>query len=395
MNEFTTPSFKDQVIFCGFDVHKKKWQVCVRHCDREIACFSATANAEAVAKKLQSNYPDAEIRSVYEAGFSGFEAHRTLCEHGITNIVINPADVPTSGKERDYKNDRIDCRKLAKTLEAGLLEAIYVPSREQLQLRNIIRRETQVVGALTRTINQLKSSWYFNGERVPPTVSGNVLDVYEEMSLSRKDFSTLSLIWQIRYFIVLRKQIVEWEKEKVCMLHLSETLRHLQSVPGIGFRSAIVLLSELWDMHRFPDKNHLASYVGLAPHLVGSGEHEETASGGNRKQRQLHYILIQAAWRAARYDPGMISLFGKLHKRRISSKRIACIIAKKLLFIIRTVWLENRDYQGGIPETKTVSSQTGSVSVEDAMASPPPPSPTRLVSHSRRRRTGSPSVAIH
>ena len=37
---------------------------------------------------------------MYEACFSGFEAHRILVgEHGIRNIVINPA-IPTSNKER-------------------------------------------------------------------------------------------------------------------------------------------------------------------------------------------------------------------------------------------------------------------------------------------------------
>lgn len=363
MTKFTTPSFKCQVVFCGFDVHKKLWQVCVRHCGREIACFSATANAESIAKKLLRDYPDADIHSVYEAGFSGFEAHRTLLEHGIENIVINPADIPTSGKERDLKSDRIDCRKLARTLEAGLLEPVYVPSREQLQLRNLIRRESQVVGAMTRAINQLKSSWYFNGEHVPPSVSKNVLDRYEEQALSCNNFTTLSIIRQIRYFIALRKQIKEWEKETIRTMNLSQTMEHLQSVPGIGFRSAIILLSELWDIRRFPDKNHLASYVGLAPHLVGSGEHEETKSGGNRKQRQLHYILIEAAWRAARSDVGMISLYGRLHARRFSSKRIACVIAKKLLFIIRAVWLEDRDYQAVIPKSTTISPQAESVTV--------------------------------
>ena len=55
---------------------------------------------EKLAEHLKRNYPDAEYRSVYEAGFSGFEAHRTLCRLGVQNIVINPADVPTSGKER-------------------------------------------------------------------------------------------------------------------------------------------------------------------------------------------------------------------------------------------------------------------------------------------------------
>jgi len=195
MSKCTIPSFIGQAIFCGFDVHKKLWSVCVRHCGREIACFSTAANAGDVAKKLRKDYPDADIHSVYEAGFSGFEAHRVLAdEFGIHNIVVNPADVPTNNKERVHKSDRIDCRKLAKSLEAGLLEPIYVPSIDHLQLRNLVRRETQASGAITRTINQLKSHWYFNGEPVPGKVGKLVLAYRLEQARSRNDQVTVSLM---------------------------------------------------------------------------------------------------------------------------------------------------------------------------------------------------------
>jgi transposase len=111
---------------------------------------------ERLADYLKKNYPDAEYRSVYEAGFSGFEAHRALCSLGIYNIVINPADVPTTGRDREYKNDSADCKKLAMALESGMLEPVYIPSREQLGLRNLVRRENQVVKDIVRVKNRIK-----------------------------------------------------------------------------------------------------------------------------------------------------------------------------------------------------------------------------------------------
>ena len=101
MKECSTVSFKGQVIYCGIDVHKNSWHVSIRHCNQQIANFSMNPEVLELVRHLRKNYPDAEYRSVYEAGFSGFEAHRTLCELGVKNIVINPADVPTSGKERE------------------------------------------------------------------------------------------------------------------------------------------------------------------------------------------------------------------------------------------------------------------------------------------------------
>jgi transposase len=44
---------------------------------------------------LWKHYPGASYHSVYEAGFCGFWIHRELQAHGVHNIVVNPADVPT------------------------------------------------------------------------------------------------------------------------------------------------------------------------------------------------------------------------------------------------------------------------------------------------------------
>ncbi len=135
MKKCSTVSFEGQVIFIGIDVHKESWAVNLRHCHRELDKFSMNPSPETLAKHLRKNYPGAEYRSVYEAGFCGFWAHRRLCELGIQNIVINPADVPTSGKERDRKNDTVDSRKLARELENRTLEGIYVPPEDNLELR--------------------------------------------------------------------------------------------------------------------------------------------------------------------------------------------------------------------------------------------------------------------
>ena len=153
--QYSTVSFKGQIIYVGIDVHKTQWTVAVQHCGRVSETFSMDPAPEKLAEHLKRNYPDAEYRSVYEAGFSGFEAHRTLCRLGVQNIVINPADVPTSGKEREKKNDNIDCRKLARELENGSLEPIYIPTPENLKLRNLKRREDQLVQSLTRIKNKI------------------------------------------------------------------------------------------------------------------------------------------------------------------------------------------------------------------------------------------------
>lgn len=105
-----------------------------------------------------------------------------------------------------------------------------------------------------------------------------------------------------------------------------------------------MLQAELWDLQRFEDKDALSSYVGFAPRLVGSGAHEVLKSAGNRKKKQLHAILIQAAWRSVLHNLEMRARYGALLHKGANPQRAISIIAKKLLYALRAVWLQERDY---------------------------------------------------
>ena len=117
MPQCSTSSFDGQRVYCGFDVHKRTWDVCVRINGCQVKAFHTDSDVGSIVSRLKRAFPGAEFHSVYEAGFSGFHAHRALCAAGFRNLVVNPADVPTSGRERAFKSDASDCRKLARSLE--------------------------------------------------------------------------------------------------------------------------------------------------------------------------------------------------------------------------------------------------------------------------------------
>ena len=120
--------FTGQKIFCGIDVHKKSWSVCIRSEHSELKAFVQNPSVADLAQYLRSNYPLADFRLVYEAGFCGFSYQRAFVKEGINCIIINPADVPTSDKDKQQKTDAVDCRKLSCCLRDHLLEGIYIPS---------------------------------------------------------------------------------------------------------------------------------------------------------------------------------------------------------------------------------------------------------------------------
>ncbi len=80
--------FSGQNIYCGIDVHKKSWKVSIRSDHMELKTFSQNASAEDLIKHLRKNYPSANYKAVYEAGFSGFSHQRQMEEGGINCIVV-------------------------------------------------------------------------------------------------------------------------------------------------------------------------------------------------------------------------------------------------------------------------------------------------------------------
>jgi len=111
----TKVSFSGQDLYIGIDVHKNNWSVTIIFMGIIIKTFSMNPDPKELMKYLQRKYPGGIYHTVYEAGFCGFWIDRTLREAGINNIVVNPADVPTSNKEKRRKTDKIDSKKLAKS----------------------------------------------------------------------------------------------------------------------------------------------------------------------------------------------------------------------------------------------------------------------------------------
>lgn len=114
-------------------------------------------------RHLRKNYLGEKYKCAYEAGYSGIRILQEFQNTGIECIVVNPAVVPSKDKDKAFKTDRIDFRKIAGSLKNVELEAIYVPGRQALEDRNLLRMRHSIVKKSTRTRNQVKAMLSFYG----------------------------------------------------------------------------------------------------------------------------------------------------------------------------------------------------------------------------------------
>ena len=118
--------FTGQHIYVGIDVHLKSWKVTIMTERLPFKTFSQNPDPEQLYHYLARNFPNGIYHSAYEAGFCGYWIHNKFTALGIKSIVVNPADIPTTNKEKVQKADKRDSQKIAKALRSGDLRGIHV-----------------------------------------------------------------------------------------------------------------------------------------------------------------------------------------------------------------------------------------------------------------------------
>lgn len=343
--------FKGQIFKMGIDFHKRSIRVTIRNNGRVLKKFTMEPNAEKLYKYLQDNYPGGEYYSVYEAGYSGFWFHRELEKYGIHNIVINPADVPTTQKEKTNRNDKVDSGKLARELENESLKGIYIPTEEEEALRNISRIRGQIVKENIRIKNRIKSFLSLFNVKLP--------DNTEEKHWSRKFINRIKAIefTQENNRLVRDSLIEELEHQRnrnreilKKMREISvgnKTIKNLMSVPGIGFIISFTLYAELYNIKRFQGVDEICSIIGLVPSFSDSGETKRNLGLTGRANNNLRSLLIEAAWVAIGRDAVLTNSFNQ-YCRRMAKNKAIIRIARKLISRIRYVWYKDSQYVFGV-----------------------------------------------
>lgn len=345
-------NYEGQQVYVGMDVHKDTWKVatCTQHTSP--TNWPVTIRrpfAENLKKYLDRHYPRADFQCAYEAGFCGFWPYEDLQKYGLKTLVVHAADIPTSDKDRQQKNDKRDARKIAKALKNGILQSIYVPSRQTLEDRSIVRERYSIAKSARRIKTQIRSHLALYNIEAPENVdtrywSRSFIKWLEEIQRTQND---VTLAMQIERLHAMRKLKL---RANLNLRILGRTDRHLKiyelllSVPGIGCITAMLVICEIIDMTRFPRFLQLCSYAGLIPSTYSSGDKERSGDMTNRRNERLRTALIESSWSTIKSDPELKLKYEQLRQRMRSQEAIVRI-ARILLRRIRCVWLSEQKYR--------------------------------------------------
>ena len=232
------------------------------------------------------------------------------------------------------KTDVHDCEWIADLLRHGLLRGSFVPDRPQRELRELTRYRTSLIRERAAEASRLHKT--LEGANIKlGSVATDVLGVSGRQMLvaltaGTTDAATLAelargklrdklplleralrgrvgahqrfmLAQQLAHLEAL-DELIERVSAEVAdrMRPFEAALARLDTIPGIGPRTAETLLAEIGaNVDRFPTAGHLASWAGMCP---GNDESAgKRRSGRTRKgDAWLRCALIEAAQAAAR-----------------------------------------------------------------------------------------------
>lgn len=364
---------------CGLDVHKKSVVACLLtpgpcgQPKKETRTFSTmTADLLAMADWLQ----DACCTHIaMESTGSYWKPVYNLLEERFDLLLVNAQHLKAvPGRKTDVK----DAEWIAQLLRHGLVRASFVPSRQDRELRELVRYRTSLTRERSSEINRIQKT--LEGANIKlAAVASNVVGVSGRAMLealiegvddpaflaslargrmrNKKDALKAALEGrmsahqrfllgqQLRHIDDLDATIAQLSVEiEERQRPFAEAAASLATIPGIAQRTAEQVLAEIGtDMRVFPSAGHLASWAGLCP-----GQDESAGkrrSGRTRKgNAYLRSALVEAAQTAGRTKTYLGEQYHRIAARR-GKRRAAVAVAHSIIVIIYHLLRESGTYE--------------------------------------------------
>lgn len=264
------------------------------------------------------------------------------------------------------KNDRVDARKLAELLRAGLLSPVYHGGGALRALKESARSYLTFTQDTTRTMNRLKA--LYRGSNIPcpgqrvysPRYRTQWLEQLHDPARRRRAerlYQQLDALQPLRH--AARQDLLTAARR-----HPAH--RWLRSIPALGPLRAALLLSILQTPRRFRTKRQLWAYAGLAlvtrisaEYLLRNGQVVRSDKplairGLNRNHHPQLKELLKGAAITASARPGPWQAF---YQRRLAEglkpPLARLTLARKIAAVVLHLWKKGECF-----DAATLKSQT-------------------------------------
>jgi len=304
-------------VYGGIDVSKSYLDA---HIHPSGAVIRVSNDKSGLKRLVQWLRPQPPVLIVLEAtGRYHRLTHRHLHDAGFAVAVVNPYRTRRFSDMLGQlaKTDAIDARILAQFAASVMPKPTTLPTEKQQELRDIVLGRRQLCDEITLLKRRLEST-------ALPLLSKQI----------RSRLKTCQ-----RHLGVLEEEIhcaIDADPE------LANKFRILTSVPGVGFVTAAVLITELAELGH-ANAAEISALVGVAPMNRDSGlwRGKRMIRGGRKTVRNALYM---AAISAIRANPDISAFYKRLRAVGKLFKVAITAVMRKLAILANTLITENREW---------------------------------------------------
>ena len=329
--------------YIGLDVHKKTISYCVKdaagHVHREGKIGSTRRELDAWIQTL----PQPRMMAMEATIFTGW-IYDYLLPHAEKVKVAHPLMLRAIAASKK-KNDRIDAGKIADCLRCDFLPECHMASTEIRDRRRTLRYRHLVVRQTVQMKNRIsgllmESGVSYDKQRLHKMgYFTELFSTSEEISDSIRPLLRLGREHILRGQRLDRALISSLERDPL----LSERLRRLRTIPGVGPITALTWALEIGDYTRFPSVKEAISYCGLCGAEKSSADKVMRTPISKQRNKHIQHVLVEAAKLAPRYSHEL-ALLREKEIQRGNKNRATLAVARKLVAYMLAVDRRKQDF---------------------------------------------------
>lgn len=322
----------------GVDVSKDKLDCCISSCDQQMnikilsekifenSVKGFSSILDWIKSKIQNGIPlviVAESTGVYYENMAHYFFENS--SYDISILLPIKAKYYFKSLELKTKTDKIDARLLGQFgLERRL--ALWQPLSANILVTKQLSREYR---DLKITINRLKNRLHAKQHSYKPNVLIIKL-LKQNIKLIEKQCLRIEL--ELRN-LVQEDDLLDPKVEQIC------------TIPGVGFITAICIVSETNGFKLIKNAKQLSSYAGLDVKHNMSGNKNGKSRLSKRGNKYIRQALYMPALSSSRYIPALASLYQRINSKNKCKKIGLLAVSRKLLGLIYTLWKKDESFQ--------------------------------------------------
>lgn len=223
----------------------------------------------------------------------------------------------------------------------------------------LINSPKEEVVSLLRTTSKKNLVWCNNTyEKLLKTAHNAKQIGIPSTSFERKILSTISIIENFDQEINLLLNIIEIEVSSENLpSYFKRNVDLILSIPGIGFLTAVTLLTEIGDFQGFLKPKHLVAFFGIDPSVNESGKFKsdknKISKRGTRIGRRALYAVALASIRTTKNGNAINEVLLEYYKNNLSDKKkkvaLVAVMHKLLNYIFATL-RNQKEYELRLPK---------------------------------------------